>query len=400
MLSKGTRFSIGKQILLVTIAIVTIFSGVNIFNYIQSTIMQQGYDEVISTSPLISYAKDINTELWLQNAQIRGYVLTADPQYLKPFEDSRKRVEIIFGQLDGMLSSEDTKKVSRLLRIVINEFNKQQDHTIIARDELGSEKAVKFVDATDEKTVSINAVLHSFATSIAKDINLQIADNKFKTTQGQQIVLVINIMVVIVALVAGIWLSCRISQALQTVAEEVKLVAAGDLRRQMPQYAGNDEIADLVQAFLTMVANLRVMVSRVNSAAEEVSISSTELKLSAEQSAKAANSVAETVTDVAAGASAQLLAIDKAVAISQDMATAVIHIADNASEVSGKSNEAAMVAAIGDKAVTEAVAQMVTINNAVSQSATVVDRLGKSSRKLARLLTLLEILLSRLICWP
>lgn len=385
MLSKGTRFSIGKQILLVTIAIITIFSGVNIFNYIQSTKMQQGYDQVLSTGPLISHAKDINTELWLQNAQIRGYVLTGDSKYLKPFENSRERVEVICGQLDGMLSSEDNKKASRLLRIVINEFNKQQDNTIAARNKFGTEQAVKFVASTDEKTVSISVVLHSFAMSIAKDISLQIMDNKIKTTNGQQIILVINIAVFIISLVAGIWLSRRISQPLEAIAEEVKLVAAGDLRRKMPQYSGNDEIADLVQAFSIMVANLRVMVSRVSSAAEEVAASSEELKLSAEQSATAANSVAETVTDVAAGASTQLFAIDKAVAISWDMATAIVHIADNASEVSSKSNEATIAATTGGKAVTEAVGQMDIINNAVNQSAAVVDRLGHSSQEIGEI---------------
>ncbi|SFL97968.1 methyl-accepting chemotaxis protein [Pelosinus propionicus] len=386
----GKRFSIGKQILLAVIIIVVGFSSVNIFNYIQSLRMQQGYDEVTSTAPVINHIKDISTELWLQNAQVRGYALTGDPKYLQPFEASRKRVEVIYGKLDQMLFTENMKKGSRLLRVVINEFNKQQDNAISARNKLGSEQVVKFIDATDERTVSIDIVLQSFGDSIAKSMDKKIEDNKIKANRSQQIVMVISIVIFIVALSAGIWLARRISRPLEAVAEEARLVSAGDLHRRMPHYTGNDEIFDLVQAFSIMIASLKSMVSQVSTAAEQVASSSEELRMSSEQSAQAAGSVAQTVTEVASGASSQLTAIDKAVSISQQMADAIAHIAQSASEVSARSSETAVIAEEGGKSVAAAVGQMATINNAVSQSAAVIDRLGESSRQIGEIVDVIR----------
>ncbi|MBP2654651.1 MAG: methyl-accepting chemotaxis sensory transducer [Firmicutes bacterium] len=384
------RFSIGKQILLAAIVIVVVFSIVNVFNYTQFLRMQQGYDEVTSTAPVINYIKDISTELWLQNAQVRGYALTGDPKYLQPFEASRKRVEVIYGQLDQMLFTEDMKKGSRLLRVVINEFNKQQDTTINARNKLGNEQTVKFIAATEERTVSIDIVLKSFQDSIAKSMDKKIADNKAKANRSQQIVLFISIVIFIAALSAGIWLARRISRPLEAVAQEARLVSEGDLRRQMPHYTGNDEISDLVQAFSMMIASLKSMVSQVSTAAEQVSSSSEELRISAEQSAEAAGSVAQTVTEVANGASTQLTAIEKAVSISREMADAISHIAQSASEVSARSSETAGVATEGGKSVAAAVGQMETINNAVSQSAAVVGRLGESSREIGEIVDVIR----------
>ena len=390
MFNSNIRFSIRNQILAGTIAMVILFSGVNIFNYYQSLKMQRGYDEVAASAPLINLTKDLNTELWLQNAQIRVYVLTGDPRYLKPFEESRKRIEVIYEELDQLVVNEDTKKGSRLLRIVINEYNKLQDNTIIAKNKLGSEQAVKFVAVSGARTDNIALVLQSFGDSISKDINRKIVANKASATKGQQIVLYINIAIFIIALFSGIWQTRRLSRPLEAVANEARLVASGDLRRQMPTHVGNDEISDLIQAFSTMIINLRTIVSRVSASAEQVSLSSEELKLSAEQSATAAGSVAQTVTEVASGASTQLTAIEKTVAITEDMAAAIIHIASSASEVSNNSSDTANVATAGGRAVTEAVTQIATISNAVSQSAAVVDRLGQSSREIGDIVNVIR----------
>jgi methyl-accepting chemotaxis protein len=390
MLINRTRFSICKRIILATIVIVVAFSAVNVFNYVQSLKMQHGYDEVVNSAPVISLVKDINAELWLQNAQIRGYVLTGDSKYLKSFENSRNRIEANYEQLDQMLLNEDAKKISRILRVVINEYNKQQDNTINVRNKLGPEQAVKFIAATGERTEAIGFALQSIAATISKTMDNKVVANKLSATRGQQIVLFISIAIFITALCGGIWQARHIARPLEIVAEEARLVAAGDLSRQMPTYLGNDEIADLIQAFSTMVTNLRAIVNRVNASAIQVALSSEELKFSAEQSAIAAGSVAQTVTEVAAGASNQLRALENAVSISLEMVDTINHIANSASEVSVKSNEASTVAATGGKTVEKAVSQMSIINGAVNQSVAVVDRLGKSSREIGEIVDVIR----------
>lgn len=390
MVIKNFRFSIGGQILIGTIFIVFIFSGVNLFNYFQSQNMQQGYDRLLDVTPVINDVKDIHTELWLQNAGVRGYVLSGDTKYLQDIEASRKRVDSIYERLEKMLIDKDGQKSSRLLKVMLNEYNKQQDNTIATRNKLGFEQAAKFVSATGERADIIGTVLQSFTDSVTNDVNNQVTQNKKKLAQGQQVVLLVNIIGLILALAGGIGLTYRIARPIGILANEARQVASGDLRRQTQKYSGSDEIADLLQAFEGMVGSLRTMVDHLRGTADHVAVSGEQLKAHSDQSAQAASSIAETVMDVANGASKQMAAIEAAATIIQDMANAITHIAESAANVSAKSGEAATMAIMGGQAVSDAERQMEAINQSVMQSKAVVSNLGDSSKEIGEIVDVIR----------
>lgn len=389
-MASTVRLGIGRQIVWAVVMVVVLFSGVNVFNYWQSRTMQQGYDEVMAAEPMINDIKDLQKELWRQNSQIRAFVMTKDERNLQEFQKSREQVETLYARLDSMLQTADGRKVSRLLRVVIDEYNKQQDNAIKARNTLGFEQSVRFVAATGERTDSIGTVLQSFTDGISQDIESRIAANKARMAMMQKVVLGISLVGFVLTISGGLWFARRIARPLEAVSAEVTYIAAGNLQRQMVAYKGNDEIGDLVQAFGTMVSNLRSMVGQVRTTAEQVTSASEELKQSAEQSAQAATSVAQTVTEVAGGAANQLLAIEEAVAESHDMASAITHIAQTAAGVSTKSGEAAATAVAGGKSVQEAVDQMHVISQAVTTSAAVVGRLGERSREIGEIVDVIH----------
>jgi len=83
------------------------------------------------------------------------------------------------------------------------------------------------------------------------------------------------------------------------------MVARGDLTVRVPSFEGNDEMANLLRVFRTMVENLRTLteqikeaVSALASASTEISASVTEIASGATETATAANETSTTVEEV------------------------------------------------------------------------------------------------------
>ncbi|MCX7730453.1 MAG: methyl-accepting chemotaxis protein, partial [Candidatus Caldatribacterium sp.] len=91
-------------------------------------------------------------------------------------------------------------------------------------------------------------------------------------------------------------------QALALVAEEV---ARGNLRVEVPESHGRDEVARLRKVLRDMVANLKEIIARVVDAASQVAASSEELSSSIGEISRATQEIARTVAQVAEGSATQ-----------------------------------------------------------------------------------------------
>ncbi|MDT8902050.1 methyl-accepting chemotaxis protein [Anaeroselena agilis] len=197
------------------------------------------------------------------------------------------------------------------------------------------------------------------------------------------LILVAVISVVIVIVVTFIVVK-RITKPIESLANQVNLLANGDLTVQA-QADGRDEIAELATGFNAMVHNLRDLIVRIHSSTEHVAASSQELTASAEQSALAANQVAQIITDVAAGAEKQMRAVDDTASVVGQMSAGIQQIASNANAVAGTSAQSAGAAQDGSQAVERAIAQMENIEQKVTRSAQVVAKLGERSKEIGQI---------------
>lgn len=87
--------------------------------------------------------------------------------------------------------------------------------------------------------------------------------------------------------------------------ETAKKVASGDLSTRLPKTDRVDEVGDLQNSCAQMIGFLHDMVSNTRKAAEQVSASSEELTASANQTAHASQSAAESVMQIAEQSAAQ-----------------------------------------------------------------------------------------------
>lgn len=385
------RFTIGKQILTVSLLVVLAFTGLNLYTYYQLQVIEQGYDGVIQRSvPLVVEVKNLNIEVKAQAAAVRGYIISGDRKYVSEYEQSTKAVKTTMDSLEKKLITPEGKEKVTGLRNALAEYNRVADQTIVTRTEKGLADAALVMNTAKEKNEIAEKLMVDTVTFLTERMDLRTEQNKNLADSIERIIIILDVIILVCAIAGSTWLMRRISRPLADVVTAAHDIADGNLQIKQIRYAGDDEIGDLLKAFSHMAKNLQEIVTHVSRSAEQVAAASEQLTASADQSALAAGQVAETITSVAAGAYTQGTTVEHTADIVQEMARAIGHIAENSSTVSARSAETSKAATIGSQAMQQATDQMQAINRSVSQSAEVVGKLGESSKQIGEIVDVIS----------
>lgn len=385
------RFTIGKQILTVSLLVVLAFTGLNLYTYYQLQVIEQGYDGVIQRSvPLVVEVKNLNIEVKAQAAAVRGYIISGDRKYVSEYEQSTKEVKKTMDSLEKKLITPEGKEKVTALRNALAEYNRVADQTIVTRAEKGLDAAALVMNTAREKNEIAEKLMVDTVVFLTERMDLRTEQNKDLANSIERVIIILDVIILLCAIAGSTWLMRRISRPLADVVTAAHDIADGDLQIKQIRYTGNDEIGDLLKAFSHMAKNLQEIVTHVSRSAEQVAAASEQLTASADQSALAAGQVAETITSVAAGAYTQGTTVEHTADIVQEMARAIGHIAENSSTVSARSAETSKAATIGSQAMQQATDQMQAINRSVSQSAEVVGKLGESSKQIGEIVDVIS----------
>lgn len=385
------RINIGTQILSVCLLVVLAFSGLSVYTYFQIDSIQEGYDGVINRSvPLVIEVKDLNIELNNQAAQVRGYILSADENYVQAYSTSRKTMDTVLSSLEQKLITPEGKEKVTGLKAALAEYHKVADQGISLRRTQGQPAALASVTAAGPKVAAAEKAMNDTVKFLTERMDLRVKQNITATESMQRLLGILDVVIFLIACALAIFLARRISRPLGEVAKSAQEIANGDLRDRHITYTSNDEIADMLKSFSLMTGNLRHLVTQVARSVEQVSAASEQLTASSDQSAQASGQVAETITEVASGAASQVGAVDQAVSVVKEMTSAINHVATNANNVSMKSGETAHAANAGSEAVQQATTQMQTISQCVAETAKVVEALGASSQQIGEIVDVIS----------
>ncbi len=162
-------------------------------------------------------------------------------------------------------------------------------------------------------------------------------------------------------------------------------IANGNLRINDIPVTSSDELGVLTTANNTMKHNIRSLLTKMSSTAEQVAASSEELTASAQQSAEASNHVAQTVTEVAESMEKQLKNINEAKFDVESVSSSIQNVADKTEVIAQSSRDTAIAAQQGETLMHGAVTKMGTIEANVTNSAEVVRKLGESSQQIGQI---------------
>ena len=198
--------------------------------------------------------------------------------------------------------------------------------------------------------------------------------------------LFIIIAIIAILIVIGITFITvkRITTPLQILANEVQMVADGDLTVQA-NVNGKDEIAILAQGFNAMVHNLRSLIMQVHTSAEQLAASSQQLTASSHESAQATNQVAGSVVHIYQGAEKQLDGVENAGNVVAQMLVGIQQVAAGANQAVEKASQVADKAKDSGLSIDRAINQMGLIEQTVNTSAKVIANLGERSKEIGQI---------------
>ena len=335
---------------------------------------------------------------------IRGFVAFGDENYIYQAENSAANIANMAADLKKLLDDEKAREtVDSLVNEVIDYKMKMtgklvpavKEYYAATRAQRDAAYSAETVESKRIQAISLAITFNSEAQSVKRSIlNLAELDERtvsetveVSSTAANQAVLFATVTGA-TALAIGVLLSILLSRAvrrpLKILADGAVLYSQGDLTRTI-LVSSRDEIGEVGAAMNRMQDHLKSLVLNIRQKSELLAQAAGQLGANADQSADSANSVAEAISEVAAGADNQNRTIEKVMSNVAQNAEDVRRMGQQAAGAAESSKAVAHKAEDGEIAAERAVNQMDQIEETVERSATVVAKLGTMSQEIGHI---------------
>ncbi len=335
---------------------------------------------------------------------IRGFVAFGDENYIYQAENSATNIANMAADLKKLLDDEKAREnVDSLVNEVIDYKMKMtgklvpavKDYYAATRAQRDAAYSAETVESKRIQAISLAITFNSEAQSVKRSIlNLAELDERSvsetveaSSAAANQAVLFATVTGA-AALAIGVLLSILLSRAvrrpLKILADGAALYSQGDLTRTI-LVSSRDEIGEVGAAMNRMQDHLKSLVLNIRQKSTLLAQAAGQLGANADQSADSANSVAEAISEVAAGADKQNGTIAKVMSNVTKNAEDVRCMGQQAAGAADRSKEVAHKAEDGEIAAERAVNQMDQIEETVERSAAVVAKLGTMSQEIGHI---------------
>lgn len=211
-------------------------------------------------------------------------------------------------------------------------------------------------------------------------------------SKASRITIILAIIDVIVSILIGILLSRALTKMMHNLVVNANEIASGQIERKKkaPWTAWNREGLELQESFKEMTDSLRNTIIKVVDLASQLSRTSQEMRMGAEQSAKAAEQVAMSATEIATDAELQVTEMSA----NQDRMSRVIeemnHTELQAEKVNVASQRSAGLAREGSQSLQQVVYQMSDIEQQVTNLSKVIGDVDEKSEEIAMTVQIID----------
>ncbi len=182
----------------------------------------------------------------------------------------------------------------------------------------------------------------------------------------------------------GYVVSANLMKGLSNLSSVAREVASGDLTKEI-DVSGDEEVAELANAFKTMVRELKGIVGLVQQGALSLNSSAKNLSGSAQQMSASAEEIASVTEHIAKGAEVQVEGVTKASARIKESARSMEEIAGKAGKVAQASSAAADTAQRGGETAASALEKMRQVFEQMEGSTAMVQGFGERTQKIGKI---------------
>lgn len=244
-----------------------------------------------------------------------------------------------------------------------------------------------------ETEISIDKINESFVA--LSDINEKVAQEMDAQADKDAVfatfLIVATIAVaVVVAVLVGMLIANMVATPVKQVVENLKEIAGGNLTVKNIDNDSKDETGELAQSLNTTVKTLRDLVHEVARSAEDIAASSEEMSASSEQTAQGAQQTASSTTQLAQGAQEISRNVEDGASNINKMNKAIQGISEEAVVVAKLGNETETNANTGAEHVKKAVYKIDSIKNVAGDISVNIAELGQLSSEIEQIVDLIK----------
>ena len=374
----GKRLPIGAQLsglLGSVIALMVLLLGVVLYEFDTTS---GAYQHLLSVTvdnsiTLLRAEDDFHQGL----SELRSYVVTKDSAAATRTEDALKKAEDQITRFSENAVNPDSKQLGQQLRTGIHEYN---EHTkrVIAAYQSGDANAYEAARSELYKqTEDVNSLFEKTA-----DVQKQVRTGQMEDLNDNAhhifiIALVASLVGIIAIIACATWYARKLARRLMNLRNDVGKLGKLDLSFPGTRATWNDEIGDMANELIDMKNALHDIVRSIQSEADGLSKESEALSGSVQSQMQVSESIAHTITEVAADATHNNDSIG-------EISTAIEQVSARTQEMSASG---AYVTQTADDAVADAKGGMKYIHELVQQNETVADSMTEISRVSEQLVT-------------
>ena len=374
----GKRLPIGAQLsglLGSVIALMVLLLGVVLYEFDTTS---GAYQHLLSVTvdnsiTLLRAEDDFHQGL----SELRSYVVTKDSAAASRTEDALKKAEDQITRFSENAVNPDSKQLGQQLRTGIHEYN---EHTkrVIAAYQSGDANAYEAARSELYKqTEDVNSLFEKTA-----DVQKQVRTGQMEDLNDNAhhifiIALVASLVGIIAIIACATWYARKLARRLMNLRNDVGKLGKLDLSFPGTRATWNDEIGDMANELIDMKNALHDIVRSIQSEADGLSKESEALSGSVQSQMQVSESIAHTITEVAADATHNNDSIG-------EISTAIEQVSARTQEMSASG---AYVTQTADDAVADAKGGMKYIHELVQQNETVAASMTEISRVSEQLVT-------------
>ena len=380
------NLSIGKKItggFLLVMLLVVCMSVFTLYEFNELDIVSKKI--TIENMEKMQLTLGIANDLANEAVVVRRFNFTGDETDIPVYNQYKQAMNDKLAKSEQLFTTEGGKIIIQKIKVEKNSYETIAEKSIQAKRENNLEMVALYMKQAGQSFKAANVATEELVKAIQEFVKNEERRLDAEKKQTQLIVIGVNILITIVGVVIGLWISRKIAKPLALVTDAAAKIANGDLTQPPLFIASNDEVGQLSQSFNQMTVQLRQLISKLSISAENMAASSEQMTASADQSAQASTQVAISISDIAQGSQQQLSAVTRTSAVVQNMSASVQQIAATANEVATSSSRAAITAQTGTASIENAVSQMRKIEQTVASSAQLVTVLGGRSQEIGQI---------------
>lgn len=376
-----------NALVLVMVAFMLGLSYMGYYYYGQAKVaMNEIYSSSLMSVKLINEA----------NANVRMIRSVNVEVLLAPLDASKKQnlliqTTVLKGLINESLDTysplaKEPFEVAKLAKVreTLQKYNDDWQKVVSLMDSSDKNEAyMYFSNNVTQDLDEINTLLPELVDFSTQKAKGTIVRENFNFARAEKLLFGLPLGAAVLAILIGALVARAIAKPLQIMLSNVQELAAGNLRVTKIKTKSKDEAGLLAEAFNQMTDSLSELVRRVSESSAEVAASSHQLLAITDQSTKASGQIALSIAEVAGGTEAQAGAVNETVAAIEQINANIQMVAAAGQRVTALTTKTATTTENGQRALTQAVAQMANISRGTQVVKEAIASLANGSEQIA-----------------